>query len=259
MDVGHQDRFHPFFCIVAFEVPRKALKHKGAIPEGETANKAVKAEDKNCKAEPAEGKKCKAEPGGQLVATVKEEKMSPQKGRQQKQQEHASEAVKLEAEMDKRELVELHGLEVLPRDSNAKRHPIKCSLCNGQIFEGRNRAKVWQHVSGLEHRRRWAEHRQDGGKKEADPDPLADAMAEAADGLVVSDCKGLRLGSSFGQQTRLGTDLLPVWQTYVKFANLEVSSGPGGQAPHEITSLHTTSDWIIRSCSCRKTNVQVLG
>ena len=86
-------------------------------------------------------------------------------------------------------------------------------------MQGRNRAQVWQHCSGHEHRRRW---------KSGDIGLLAVPVAiDSAQGsnqsgaLQTGTCEGLVLGGELAQTTRLGGDLLEVWLKYAKFANLE--------------------------------------
>ena len=160
----------------------------------------------------------------------------------------------IEQQLGKEQLVALHKLEVLPKLSHGRKHPVRCNLCDGHIFEGRNRAKIVQHVFGLEHRRRWAASR---SGKEVKKEPVSSPESASADGLVASSCFGLRLGSVMGQNTRLGGALLPVWQTYVKYANLDVPDDAFGHASHSITSLHSSGDWILQSVHCKKENVPV--
>jgi hypothetical protein len=115
--------------------------------------------------------------------------------------------------MGKQDLCTLHRLVVLERKSHGKKFPIHCAVCD-TVFCGRNRARVWQHVSGYEHRRRWQ-------KVEVKMTMPALAPEDEMPGKVIGKCMGLRLGSSIGQKTRLGSDLKPVWNEYVKFAWLE--------------------------------------
>ncbi len=128
---------------------------------------------------------------------------------------------KAEALMNKHELVELHGLEVLRKDTEKKRHPVRCPHCC-TTFEGRNRAKIAQHVAGLEHRRIWTAANKTEVKKEHDGHaPAILDVDKDAKGFQVGECGGLRLCSSFGRRTRLGSDMLEVWRKYMKFANME--------------------------------------
>jgi hypothetical protein len=125
-------------------------------------------------------------------------------------------APKREECMSKAELIELHGLTVLDKTASNKAFPVECSKC-ATIFSGRNRAKIWQHVRGSEHRRRWktnvprtAQHvKEEGDSKD----------------MVLGKCKGLRLNSSIGRKTRIGGDLRPSWDVFVQYAHLERSSG----------------------------------
>lgn len=125
---------------------------------------------------------------------------------------------KAEAVMGKHELVALHNLEILRKDTEKKRNPIRCPHCS-TTFEGRNRAKVAQHVAGLEHRRRWSAASKT--KVKTEHDPATQEFDQDAKGFQVGECGGLRLLSSFGKRSRLGTDMLEVWRKYMKYANME--------------------------------------
>ena len=116
--------------------------------------------------------------------------------------------------MSKAALVELHQLEVLEKKTNKKMNPVRCSWCD-TVFEGRNKAKILQHVGGAEHRRRWKLQGQICSV------PSSTAQSDPDMDLKMGKCKGLRLQSSIGAKTRLGTDLRPVWDVYTKYANLE--------------------------------------
>ena len=93
-------------------------------------------------------------------------------------------------------------------------NPVRCSWCD-TVFEGRNKAKILQHVSGAEHRRRWKLQGQICSV------PSSTAQSDPDMDLKMGKCNGLRLQPSIGAKTRLGTDLRPVWDVYTKYANLE--------------------------------------
>ncbi len=112
--------------------------------------------------------------------------------------------------MSKQELIKYHGLKVLAKGSHGKDHPVECASC-GIVFQGRNRAKVAQHISGQEHRRRWG----CGSVKEEPESPKVPNL------LVKGSCGGLRLGGVFGVTTKLGGPLRSVWDKWVQFADLQ--------------------------------------
>jgi len=118
-----------------------------------------------------------------------------------------------EERMGKHELIELDKLKILNRDPKTKRCQVFCPYCQKTV-QGRNRAQVWQHCSGTEHRRRWKA----GDESMAQPVQDSDAQEK---GCTRGKCEGLQLGGEFGKKTILGGDLLEVWRKYAKFANLE--------------------------------------
>ena len=231
-------------------MPLKALKRKVHQLESDPA---AGTPAKGIKAEAVKGE-VKQEPGaaaGQLGKGEKDPQPNPGPGEQPAPA--PAEGEQLEATMGLNELIALHRLTKLDKNSNGKKFPVECKYCNC-IFEGRNRAKVGQHTSGLEHRRRWSADVYGSSLQ-----PLADVgpIHEAAKSVTKGTCKGLRLKSAFGLKTRLGSSMFPVWEDYVKFANLNKSDGPGGNACHSVTALCNTGDWILRSVNCKKDNVVV--
>ena len=64
------------------------------------------------------------------------------------------------------------------------------------------------------------------------------------------ECMGLVLGSELGKRTRLGSNLLPVWQEYAEFAFLGNRLTVNGTSTHVVQSLCTTGDWHFRHVSC---------
>ena len=164
-------------------------------------------------------KKVKTEEAGDKVKSEGE-------GDVEKQEK--AEPSKSETMMSKKELIELHLLTPYAKNTHGKTWPVYCRFCD-KIFEGRNRAKINQHTTGLEHRRLW----RNGG-----PD-LAEAVKEEDEEKAFNDgkCKGLRLKSSIAARTRLGSDLLPVWKSYVAFAHL----GRRGPDRHD----HQGLSWSI--------------
>ena len=147
----------------------------------------------------------------------------------------------LEMTMGKDELMVLHGIKKLDRDSNGKKFPVACSHCD-KIFCAKNRAKIWQHCSGGEHRQRW---------KGAVIKSLANEKEEQWNkSEVEGKCEGLQLSSELGKQTRLGSDLKEVWLQFTKFANLEQVEGISGQKAHLISHDCNLNSWNLRSARC---------
>ena len=127
-----------------------------------------------------------------------------------------------EVSMGKAALVQLHKLEVLPKKTQKKLNPVYCPWCS-TTFEGRNAAKILQHVKGHQHRSRWKQGI--SGVKSELAVTLRSCKRAAdqsdQDSVQLGKCCGLRLGSSIGAKTRLGSDLRPVWDIYTKYAFLE--------------------------------------
>lgn len=73
---------------------------------------------------------------------------------------------KPENAMNKTELVQFHLLKVLIKHTNKKKNPVFCPACN-KVIEGRNAAKIYQHTSGAEHRRKLAHLKKHNGMVEA--------------------------------------------------------------------------------------------
>lgn len=86
-----------------------------------------------------------------------------------------------------------------------KKNPILCEHCE-KLFEGRNRAKIWQHVSSAEHRSKWAaaNRRSEGAPIAESPDPSS--IESSTKEVTTGERQGLRLNSSFGLKTRIGSD-----------------------------------------------------
>ena len=124
-------------------------------------------------------------------------------------------SIESEYQMSKEQLIQLHRLEPLQKGAEGKKNGVLCPWCSC-TFEGRNRAKIFQHTSGVEHRRRWKVGiTKDGEQKQELEQRAADA------GLELGTCGGCRLGSSLGRATRLGSDTRPVFETYSQFASLD--------------------------------------
>ena len=188
--------------------PLKVKRATSADPN-QHAEKKIKQEVKN------EGTVCKAEATEQKVE-------------------------QLEERMGKAELISFHNLQVLQKmpdlvdefgeksegTKKAITHPIYCKWCN-KTFSGRNRAKIAQHTSGQEHRRRWRSQEALGEAKAVDEDVKAEQAEGSPDPLPLGKCLGLRLQGQLGRTTRLGSDLFPVWQTYTQYANLDKSLRTG--------------------------------
>lgn len=146
----------------------------------------------------------------------------------------------LEERMCKAELISYHNLQVVEKipdlvgefgeksegTKKAITYPIFCKWCN-KTFSGRNRAKIVQHTSGQEHRRRWRSKEAVGEVKAVDEDVKEEKAEDSADLLPLGKCLGLRLQSHIGRKTCLGSDLFPVWKAYTQYANLDKSLRTG--------------------------------
>lgn len=175
--------------------------------------------DEIAKVPASKTKAVKTEPATEQHCLVKQEQQEqelekPIKEEHQPEGEEAVQksALTLECLLGKQDLLELHGLKALPHNSHKKKFPVFCPHCD-TVIEGRNRAKISQHI---EHRKLW---RASQGVEICKP-VITDMDAESR-GIQVGQCGGLRLMSSFGQKTRLGSDLFPVWQIYTQYAFLE--------------------------------------
>ena len=94
-----------------------------------------------------------------------------------------------EEELSKAQLVELHCLQVLEKGASRKAHPVHCPACS-KTFEGRNRAKVWQHVRGAEHRRNL-----DAKQRSFQVPDQPESIVEVKPKTVRMKCGGLLLSS----------------------------------------------------------------
>lgn len=100
-----------------------------------------------------------------------------------------------------------HGLIVYPKGLYGKKHPVHCPHCK-KMLEGRNRSKIWQHVSSQDHRKLFNESQQNLEKK-----PIKDKVRsvqetilhDSCQSVVEGECNGLRLNSTLGVKTRLGS------------------------------------------------------
>ena len=202
----------------------QALKRKsGWVPiEDAQEAKVMKSEDVK-----PEGIVVKAEPGVAAPAPEKE--------------------VQREEEMSKQQLMTLHGLVAKPREFDGKRHPVFCPHCR-KCIEGRNRAKIWQHVSGSEHRSRRFKH------EPTIPSSARTALDAELDavttGVCSGQCQGLNLSGCFGRCTRLGSDLLASWKEYVIYADLFGASTVNGEARHVYQHLVNEDQWVLRHGKC---------
>lgn len=102
------------------------------------------------------------------------------------------------------------------------------------------------------------EHRAKRVKQEFHPAPCYQdqALNENTESFQHGQCKGLRLGGSFGKLTRLGSNLLPVWKEYATYADLS-GSGPtiSGDVRHSYQHHVSEDDWTIRSSKCIRTGL----
>ena len=152
-------------------------------------------------------------------------------------------AVPAESELSKDDLVELHQLSVLERGTHGKQYPILCRCCK-KVFCGRNRAKVWQHVDGQEHRAKKAM------QQLAELPQHSGAETASVEISKFGRCAGLRLNGALGLRTRLGGDLRHAWNEWAAFADLSRAVTVDGCACHSVQQHHRTQDWIIRHCRC---------
>ena len=174
-------------------------------------------ETKSAKSEKSENPERHVKQEQQMVPHVAV-KQEPVDRTKEPKDEVVSKLASMEDMLSKGDLVELHGLKVLPRNSEGKKKGIYCPHCDCS-FEGPNRAKVKQHTDGQQHRSNWR-GAQAAPKVEASVEPQKGMHAETKE-VKNGTCQGLRLGSSFGRKTRLGSDLQEVWTYYSKFAFLE--------------------------------------
>ncbi len=203
-------------------------------------------------AEAAEGKKIKSEP----LPLQAPDAMEPQAVEGKKIKLEPKEEIQeckttdnghiAEEELNKAQLVELHCLVLLPKGDNGKKNPVHCPACS-KVFEGRNRARIWQHVRCPEHRRKLEAKMQSfGGHKEHAGDQNPDVKGK----MPRMKCGGLLLSSEHGQTTRIGSDLKPVFEDFVTVGNLASKCGPQGENVHSFTHLVTSNDWLIRHKDC---------
>ena len=151
--------------------------------------------------------------------------------------------------MSKSELVIKHGLVQYEKGAKDKAFPFYCPTCR-KVFCGRNRAKILQHVGGKEHIRK-ALVVNSGVKQEVkqELDDEGVPVAGADEALVGKGrCHGLKLNSSHGQNTRLGSDLKPCWQLFAEMSSF--SSSFLGTDCHLVTHLKSENDWVIRHSKC---------
>ena len=188
----------------------KPLKRQRMETEAKQED-TVKQEENKVKTEPAVKISVKQEPQECPDDQPKIETASPPVA-----------SVEQEYVMGKNELIALHQLQVLPRGTFKKKFPIECCFCN-TVFEGRNRAKVFQHTSGMEHRRRWRK----GVTKSMENKDKENNGAKDDCPHGVGKCEGVRLNGEVGRQTRLGSDLRSCWDVYAQYASLD--PGPSGQ------------------------------
>lgn len=152
----------------------------------------------------------------------------------------------VEAMMTKEALMDLHGMKRLPKGSDGKSVPVWCKHCNVTL-QGKGRAKVWQHCAGQEHRARW-QQRADAGKvkSEVKREPI-DLPTRS---LETGKCMGLCLEGEFAKNTRLGSDMKPLWLEYTKFAELQKEQTVSGERTHKFTQEHRANSWTLKHRVC---------
>lgn len=157
--------------------------------------------------------------------------------------------------LDKNGLIDRHNLKKLEKGAYGKKFPLFCGYCS-KAFCGRNRAKVLQHVSGPEHRKKRAcalqkvkketecEDGEQMKQKEAIIEPSLDTS------FAKMKCQGLRLKTEVGQSTRLGSDFMPVWEIYSEMTEFSCQQTVMGDATHDVSRHDKTGDWTIRCNRC---------
>ena len=190
--------------------------------------------------------------------TVKEEPVSDDE-QPAPVQEKQGEDIHVEAFMNRSQLMALRGLQPLPKGEEGKKIPAFCTHCNTYI-EARGRAKVWQHVRGQEHRRRWRKATCEA-KPEAEEEReeiAADELAASTKALQLDFCKGLRLNSDWGRSTRLGGDLRSAWDEFPIYQDFEDTNAPKNVSIHAVSRLDKTNDWILQHRLCHDEVGQVM-
>ena len=205
-------------------------------------------------------KRCKSQAGPQIIdddPDTKRPKREPVKKEEIKSESEPDSptqgagvidaTVQSEALLDKRQLMELHGMKMLVDTEEGKKYPAYCKFCRCTI-SAKGRAKVWQHVKGQEHRAR---------KFKAEQCPVESVKVEPEDKVTKAIeqglCTGLRLNSSLGQKTRLGSDLRQTWEEFAKYQDLGDANAPKGVNVHDIQICRGSKDWIIRHQQCVST------
>lgn len=154
-----------------------------------------------------------------------------------------------ETKLSKKELIEKHRLTVHPQGWKGKKHPVWCEICS-KCFEGRNRARVWQHCDGQEHRFKLRQAMSRPAEESLQIVVKQEPIDHATKSLSKGYCKGLLLGSTLGRGTRLGSDMREVWEEFCSFADLEVLATVCGKACHKIEKLCQERDWRMRHAGC---------
>ena len=162
-------------------------------------------------------------------------------------------AIEAEALMNKNSLMSLHGMRKLPKGDDGRVNPVYCPHCNTTL-EAKGRAKVWQHVRGQAHRalRNRAMQKEEGEDKEG-PAKIEPADAQTL-GVDKAHCQGLRLNSDLARNTRLGSDLRPVWEAYGAYHDFSPDNAPKGVVIHKVTKVCNSGDWVLQHRKCTEDN-----
>ena len=205
----------------------------------------AKAEPERAKAEP--GEKVKVEQESDDEASAQEALVeAPPEPLEPPEPFDNPGSMAAEALMSKVELVALHKLVKLGKGDEGKKNGMWCRCCK-VAFEARNRAKVFQHVRSQQHR---AKFFTDVKKEPTPPAPVS----EATESVRKDVCDGISLNGSFGKKTRLGSDLRPVWDEFVQYADLSEASNINGMATHRIVRLCQSDDWRLQHRTCFEGN-----
>ena len=118
----------------------------------------------------------------------------------------------------------------------------RCNTC-GVTIDARNRAKVWQHVGGPDHRAKRALLL----KCVAGNEPPMQVLEDTP-----SPCDGLVLSSKAGEKTLMG-QLAHLWKEYAAFKCFSTKRTLCGDDTHVVDPLPRQGSWRLRHKSCDMT------
>ena len=194
----------------------------------------------------SEGVMVKLEPGEEFEQEPGEAVRDVQMKAEVKEEQEEEDEKTPECEMSKSQLIAHHHLDVLRKNTEGKKNPVFCRLCN-TTFEGRNRARIWQHVKGQQHQVRLSQKWMC-----IDSNEVKEEVPHADSKNTVGSCDGLRLNGSFGKLTRLGTDLRECWDIFSKYSKLSGQTDVQGRDASTYTHILAENDWVIRRGTCQR-------